>query len=257
MRSESETNKNEIKILKIGGALITDKSKGVFNVAKIDVIDEICKAISASKNLILVHGAGSFGHPYVEKYKLKETENLKGVVETHMACKKLNEIICSTLLKHNALPFPIHPFSSFKIDEKLIFDANFVINLTNKGFIPVTHGDFVYNVKNSRFEVLSGDKIVIEFAKQLGIRRIGFATDVDGIYFDNTVIEEISNSNINKILKKINTTTSKSDVTGGMRGKILNLMELKNTKAYVFKGSYENIKKFLNGEDVGTKIVID
>jgi len=247
---------SKIRILKIGGALITDKSKGVFNVAKHRVIDEICKAISTSKNLILVHGAGSFGHPYVEKYRLKEIENLKGVIETHLSCKKLNEIVCSALLKHNVLPFPIHPFSSFRIDEKLVFDFNFIINLINKGFIPITHGDFVYNAKNSRFEVLSGDRIAIELAKQLRIKRMGFATDVDGIYINNKVVEEINSSNIKEVLDKIDFTVSKSDVTGGMKGKILNLMELKNTKVYVFKGSYENIRKFLKGKDVGTKIVI-
>ncbi|RLI78999.1 hypothetical protein DRP05_05485 [Archaeoglobales archaeon] len=245
-----------MKILKIGGALISDKSKGVFSVAKPKVIDEICGAISLGTKLILVHGAGSFGHPYVEKYKLKEVEDLKGVVVTHMACKKLNEMICSSLLKHNALPFPIHPFSSFKIDENLVFDADFVTKLINKGFIPVTHGDFVYNVKTSRFEVLSGDRIAIEFAQQLGIGRIGFATDVDGIYLNNEVVEEIDRSNIKEILNKIDAATSKSDVTGGMKGKILNLMKLRGTKAYVFRGTSKNIRKFLNGEDVGTKIVV-
>lgn len=249
--------RNELSILKIGGALITDKSKGVFNVAKLEVINEFCEAISSSRNLILVHGAGSFGHPYVEKYNLKEVENLKGIVETHIACKKLNEIICSSLLKHNAIPYPIHPFSSFKIDKKLVFDVDFILKLISKGFIPITHGDFVYNAKTSKFEVLSGDRIVTEFAEQLKVKRIGFATDVEGIYFNNKIVEEINSSNVNEILKKIGDAKLKSDVTGGMRGKILGLMKLKNARAYVFKGSYENIKMFLNGKDVGTKVVIE
>ena len=245
-----------LKILKIGGASITDKSKGAFNVAKQEVINEVCKAISNFKNLILVHGAGSFGHPYVEKYRLKEVENLKGIVETHLACKKLNEIVCSCLLKYNALPYPIHPFSSFKINNGLIFDSEFVFNLIERGFIPVTHGDFVYNAKTSKFEVLSGDKIVIEFAKQMGIKRIGFATDVEGIYVNGKLVSEINSSNIDEILEKISGSISKSDVTGGMKGKILNLMKLKNTKVYVFKGNHENIEMFLKGKEVGTKIVM-
>ena len=247
----------ELKILKLGGALITDKKRGVFNAARIDVIDEICKAISSSKNLILVHGAGSFGHPYVEKYKLKEIENLKGILETHMACKSLNKLVCESLIKNDVIPFPIHPFSSFKVGDKLIFDSDFLNEMIKKGLVPVTHGDFVFNIKNLRFEVLSGDKIVIEFANQLNVDRVGFATDVEGVYVDGKVVEEINRSNIEKFLSKIDTTTKKSDVTGGMRGKILNLLKLRKVKAYVFKGTFKNVKRFLNGKDVGTKIILD
>ena len=56
-------------IIKIGGSVITDKAKQ--NSFKKDVIDNLAKQISKSKKeIILVHGAGSYGHILAKKYNL-------------------------------------------------------------------------------------------------------------------------------------------------------------------------------------------
>jgi isopentenyl phosphate kinase len=239
-------------ILKIGGSVITDKTKGVFNKAKLEMIEFVVKAIAEnlSYSLILVHGVGSFGHPYVEKYKLKEEKNLEGVIRAHLSCKELNTILCKKMLEYGLKPYPMHPFISFKIvDSKLVFDKDLIENALCEGFIPVLHGDMVYNVSENKFEVLSGDNIVVELAKHFEADRIGFATDVDGVIIDGHVAKVITSKDVDKI----GYAENKSDVTGGMRDKVLKVLRAK-IRAYIFNA--RDLSRFLRGEEVGTLISV-
>ena len=56
-------------IIKIGGSIITDKKKE--NCFKQEITDNLIKEIKKSdKKLIIIHGAGSFGHIHAKKYNL-------------------------------------------------------------------------------------------------------------------------------------------------------------------------------------------
>ena len=59
-------------ILKIGGSVITDKNGEL--AARTEVINRLAEEIQKAglKNLIIVHGGGSFGHPTAQKYGIKE-----------------------------------------------------------------------------------------------------------------------------------------------------------------------------------------
>ncbi|WP_197030932.1 amino acid kinase family protein [Archaeoglobus fulgidus] len=71
--------KSDVTILKIGGSVITDKSRGAFEKLKERELREVCRAISEKwRNLIVVHGAGSFGHPQRKKIRFKPSWSLKG-----------------------------------------------------------------------------------------------------------------------------------------------------------------------------------
>ena len=252
---------NKLTLLKIGGSVITEKTKGVFDRAKYQEIERIAREIAAAgvRNLILVHGAGSFGHPYVEKYALKEKKDMEGIVRTHLACKKLNLLICDQLLRRNLYPYPIHPFSSFVINEKLEFDVEIFTNALSEGFIPVSHGDMIYNRKRRFFEVLSGDVIISELAEKFKDLkpRIGFATDTDGVFFEGKVLKEIRDIELLKSLgTKEGAGVGKSDVTGGMVGKLKSLIGVTEfAEIVVFNGMESgNVRKFLEGESIGTKI---
>ena len=250
--------RNELKILKIGGSVITDKSPGVFEKARMDIIERIAEEISMKpENLILVHGAGSFGHPYVEKFNLRNRMDYKAVCLTHLACRRLNAILCNSLFEKGVNVIPFNPLSCMKVNKKIDIDGTFLKSIVNEGLVPVTHGDMIYNRQNNAFEVLSGDKIVIEIAKMLNIRKIGFATDTEGLVVDGKVVEK---AKLNRELVEIvGNAEAKSDVTGGMRGKIETLLQLpKNSEVLIFSGFEKgNILKFLNNEKVGTELKRD
>ncbi|MBO8183408.1 MAG: isopentenyl phosphate kinase family protein [Archaeoglobus sp.] len=260
-KGKMRTQKKELILLKIGGSVITEKAKGVFDRAKHQEIERIAREIAAAKveNLILIHGVGSFGHPYVEKYGLKEKKNAEGIVRTHLACKKLNLLFCDQLLRRGIFPYPIHPFSSFRINDKLELDPKLFIDVISEGFIPVSHGDMVYNRKKRFFEVLSGDTIVSELAEKLKSSklRVGMATDTDGVYLEGKILKEIRNIELLKSLEStFSETEEKSDVTGGMIGKLKSLARVAEfAEIVIFNGAKNgNIKRFLEGKSIGTRM---
>ncbi len=57
------------KVLKIGGSILTDKTRD--NAARLDEISRVAQEIAARpEDLVLVHGAGSFGHFPAKRYGL-------------------------------------------------------------------------------------------------------------------------------------------------------------------------------------------
>ncbi|HNT73271.1 MAG TPA: uridylate kinase, partial [Methanothrix sp.] len=72
----------EIRVLKVGGSVLTDKTR--LESARIEEIGRIAAEIAGcGPGLILVHGAGSFGHFHAERYRLAERFDPEGVLETH------------------------------------------------------------------------------------------------------------------------------------------------------------------------------
>ena len=228
-----------MKILKIGGSLITDKK--AFEVVREEMIEKIAKQIFG--DVIIVHGAGSFGHPHVKRYGL----TVEGISKTHLACLRLNNIVCSKLEKAGLHPIPIHPLEFF-----LNPDYDFLKDLISMGFTPVLHGDIVYH---GGFRVMSGDEIVRVLAENLGgAERVGFACDT-AVIINGEIVRVISPQNFDAIIKKIG-VSDKEDVTGGMKGKVIEAYRIAEIcDVYIFDGRVDDtIRRFLGGEEVGTKV---
>lgn len=248
-----------ITILKIGGSVITDKSSDDGS-AKLDEIERIAAEISRfSGRLIVVHGAGSFGHPQAKRYALTEKFDAKGAIITHESVKILNRFVVNSLNKAGLNSVPVHPMGNTVCENGRIvrmFIEGIRIMLEN-GFVPVLHGDVVMDTVLG-ISILSGDQIVPFLAMQLGAERIGIGSAKDGV-LDNEgkTIEVITSSNFRDIEKYIGASEN-TDVTGGMFGKVdelLKLCEMSSITSYIFNASKNgNVLKFLNGENIGTAI---
>jgi isopentenyl phosphate kinase len=248
-------------ILKIGGSVITDK--GSVSSARQDEIDRISEEIASfssdsGSNLILVHGAGSFGHPQAMKYRLNERFDAEGAYLTHVSVKTLNSMVVESLNRAGAHALPVHPLSSCLLENgKLIeFQLGQVKLMLERGIIPVIHGDVVMDrIKGAA--VLSGDRIIPYMALALGATKIGAGSDVDGVMdADGVVIKKITPLSFTDMKKNIRGSTS-TDVTGGMLGKVSELLELagKGISSRIFNaGRKGEVSRFLYGEDVGTLI---
>ncbi|MGP8321354.1 MAG: isopentenyl phosphate kinase [Methanosarcinaceae archaeon] len=248
-----------ITILKIGGSIITDKDAddGTANYGEIKrIAGEISKHHG---RLIVVHGAGSFGHPQAKKYELTEKFDAKGALITHVSVKVLNCIVVESLVNAGVDAIGVHPMNNTISDNGRIvqmFQKNIHLMLDN-GFVPVLHGDVVMDTKLGT-SILSGDQIVAYLAVQLGDARIGIGSAKDGVLDDKgNTIPSITSSNFKDIEKFIGGSES-TDVTGGMLGKVgelLHLFEISNINSYIFNaGKPGNISKFLDGTDIGTVI---
>lgn len=222
-------------VLKIGGSVITDKNGEL--AAKTHEINRLAEEIktAAVRNLVIIHGGGSFGHPVAEKYKIKEgyKEELQkiGFSETHHVMTVLNGLFMDSLVWHNLPAVSVTPSSCIVTENGRIkqFEDGPVEGLLKMGFTPVLYGDAVLDTKLG-FTVLSGDQLVSAFAIKFNAERIVIGIDEDGVFeadpklektakmFDHLTLDE---------LKKLQNKLGKAavcDVTGGMYGKMAELV---------------------------------
>ena len=81
-------------ILKIGGSILTNKdaTKSEIDEKNLSrIANEIKSSLdNESKEIIIVHGAGSFGHPPAKEYKIGELFlTKKNILKKRIACKIL------------------------------------------------------------------------------------------------------------------------------------------------------------------------
>ena len=88
-------------VIKWGGGLITHKDRLCsVNMEVIDSLSKVCA--SSNKNLVIVHGAGSFGHMKAKKFRLAEgdipgLEQLQAVDEVRNDMLELNRYVSNWL----------------------------------------------------------------------------------------------------------------------------------------------------------------
>ena len=259
-------------ILKIGGSILTNKDA----VSDVDtkslkrIASEIKSSLDNSfKELIIVHGAGSFGHPPAKKYKIGEKfdeseypQKRIGFCETQNAVKKLNMYICEAFIDEG-LPVVAIPASSFmRATNKRITDGNLdsFKRYLEKGFIPVIYGDVVLD-DELEICVISGDQLIQYLAKNLNPDMVVLGTDVDGVYNKNpkTHDDAIFFDKFSSLddLDTLEGTTN-VDVTGGMVGKIKELLYLADLgiESKIINAEVEdNVFKVLENEKVKGTVI--
>lgn len=215
-------------IIKIGGSVLTDKSKE--NSFKKDVIDNIGKQIKKSKKeIILINGAGSFGHILAKKYSLnqgyKNKNQILGFSLTHALVQKLNLLVLNSLHENGICAVSISPHDIMKLkNHKISSFNNSIFNEYLKiGITPVTYGDVVLDEKLG-FSICSGDLLMQILSYYFKPEKAIFVIDEDGLYSSNPKINknaEFINSATIETLKKLTISADKhDDVTGGMAGKL-------------------------------------
>jgi len=249
-----------MKILKIGGSVITDKSG--FRKARPESIAGMAKAAAAiwkrgARDLVLVHGAGSFGHALVIKHGIesgvKNSQQKLGYADTHAACCELSSMLVAALIANGAPAVSIPPAMVLSLKDKRIsrFDTRIVNDYLESGFLPVLFGDMAPDSVLGGYPC-SGDQIVSYLGK--GAELVVLATDVDGVLDDKgAIIPLITRRNLADVSRHLKPTGN--DVTGGMKGKIGELLAL-DTVAFVVNGACpERIEAAFSGKPVpGTQI---
>jgi isopentenyl phosphate kinase len=223
-------------ILKLGGSAITDKTQEA--TPRTEIINRLAEEIKRADldNLIIVHGGGSFGHPTAQKYGIKEgykedpTQKL-GFAETHHMMTVLNGLVMDSLIWHEIPAVSIAPSCCFITENGKVkfFDETVLKSMTKMILTPVMYGDAVLDEKLG-FTVLSGDQLVAYFALKYNASKIVIGVDTDGL-FDS---DPKTNPNAKPYkhltlaeLKQIQPQLGKAsgtDVTGGMAGKIAELI---------------------------------
>lgn len=246
-------------LIKLGGSVITDKSK--LKTPRKDAISRLSSEIEqTNKEVIIVHGAGSFGHIKAKKHGLqngfKNMAQLDALSEVQSDVRTLNLIVVECLRKKGLKPISLPPSAIVTCRNKAIkeMDKEIFGQYLGLELLPVTFGDVVLD-ENLGFCICSGDQLMLELAKAFRPEKTIFVTDVDGIYTKNPIKKGA------KLLKtvtantKIDTGKDKvDDVTGRMRGKLKMMFEIAkySGETIVLNGS---VKGRL-GDAIGGKEVV-
>lgn len=222
-------------ILKLGGSLLTsgDRRPRV----RREVLGRVAREMRGHGPLVLVHGAGSFGHGPVERGEPPW--------RIHLSVLDLDRQVCDALVRADLSPVPVDPFSGGGLGGVVLP----VRQVLAAGFLPVLYGAVVPS--RNGFEVLSGDRIVSHLALALGARRVGMATDVEGILKGGRPLPVLGRG------ERVDFFPVEGDVTGAMEGKVRELRALarRGVTAFVFSGRKPgNVRRFLAGRPVGTRV---
>jgi len=223
-------------IIKWGGGLITDKSS--LCTPDLEIIDRLAQTIAACQSqdidVILVHGAGSFGHLRARHWRLNEgllttvkfdqdescSSQLEAVNQVRKEMLILNAHVCNALAQNKLSPI-IHPphLWAKNTGPDFLGDLDRFLE-QNDAQVHVTFGDVVDVEGDQQFGILSGDDLVVRLAIELPqVKRLVFAIKgVDGLLRvppeqanENDLIENWSPE-----IEFEGTHQSEIDVTGGI-----------------------------------------
>ena len=119
------------------------------------------------------------------------------------------------------------------------------------GMVPVIHGDVVMDLSQGAC-IVSGDQLVRYLAVGLKINRVGLATDVPGVLDGGSVVPKITRGTMPELHIGSSTHT---DVTGGMKGKIDELLGLADAGIGSDIFHVSRVADFLNGSPHGGTMV--
>lgn len=202
------TAHENIVLIKIGGSSITVKDqKETLNE---DILQWFAKTIADIVSpryrtggsqectlhdktaVILVHGAGSFGHHTAKEFGLQgyqveqlptgNPQTMQGLALTRHSVQKLNQRVVAELLEAGVKAVGISPcFGSIRNLDQLQENQDLmrmVQETLRAGLVPVLHGDAC--LYKSSAGILSGDTL-IEMCSPLA-DKVVFLTDVDGVF---------------------------------------------------------------------------
>ena len=248
---------SDLTVLKLGGSVITDKSSaGSINRR---AIAELASVIASNpRPMIIIHGAGSLGHPEAKKWHLADgvsEENAEGICETHEAVSSLNREVVKALREAGINAVSLPPFASALAKNKRLHYAGEkqIEELLAVGITPVLFGDVVIDTGLGAC-IVSGDQLVPYLARAFSAKRVGVVTSVGGVLAGDKVIPLLSRANAGKISYL---STDCADVTGGMKGKVDELLTLaeEGIDSQIFAAV--ELADFLNGKNPGTRITND
>jgi isopentenyl phosphate kinase len=259
----------DLIVIKIGGSLITDKFSDTPKINQENlkrISEEISSVYNKEKmSLIIVHGVGSYGHVIVKKTGIdkgiRTEKQLVDFAETKRLQNELNSIVSKYLIDAGlpAIPFQASSFTVLDQGRIVRMDLSAIKSFLEIDMIPVLYGVPAYD-RTYKCSILSGDQITPYLAVNLNAKKIIHATNVDGVFTADPnknagakLIPEINSENIEQVKDWLDGSTA-TDVTGGMLGKISELLEIDVESQIINALIKGNIAKAFRNEKIGTVI---
>ncbi len=224
----------ELALVKLGGSLITDKTREAS--PRLDVIDRMAAEIAQARRkrpdlrLVLGHGSGSFGHPMAARYGVERggLSDWRGYAETAAAAQRLNRLVVEALLREGIPAVSVQPSASARsVRGRLVaLDSETVRALLSKGLVPLLYGDVTLDEAQG-CAIISTEEIFCLLARRLRPDRLIEVGEVDGVYAPGStmVVDQIDERNAREVLAGLGEARG-VDVTGGMVSKVRLMLEM-------------------------------
>jgi isopentenyl phosphate kinase len=258
-----------MKLVKLGGSIITDKKvMRRFSLKTAQrLASELAKAHESGVDLLLVNGAGSFGHMKAKDNDLHKgysnDEQIAAVAEVMKDVRDLNVRLLTVLNEAGVPAVSIPPNVVVVQKNKRIesFDLDSFTRHLDLGLVPISFGDIVMD-RSLGFSICSGDQIMLRLAAELEVEQAIFVTDVDGVFSANPsddptakLIPVLDKETLGQIES---TEASAPDVTGGIREKLwLGMQMAKNgVETLILNGSVRGrLRDALLGRDIICSVI--
>lgn len=255
-------------IIKLGGSVITNKSKECnFNSkAVLKLLTEIKNFSDENSKpnlkLIIVHGAGSFGHINAKKYQIQngyiENDQFPGISKVHRDVRNLNTMMLNKFSSFGFSCISLPPMVIMRNKDKQLIKIEFEFfrRVLELDCIPITYGDIVFD-ETLKFSICSGDSIIHKLAQEFKPVKVIFATDVDGLHTSNPILDP--NAQLIRHLDSSSFSTActsqniNPDVTGGifLKASIALALAQSGIETHIINGTKGGrLYSALCGEDV-------
>ncbi len=219
-----------VQLIKLGGSVLTDKASDEPAIRQ-DVLDRLAGELASDDHeIVLVHGAGSFGHPLASAHDLVEgvddAKTAQGMARVHANVRRMDLVVLDALDGAGRPAVSLPPFGSLGFSDGKPGSWNLVPihRCLGMGLTPVTFGDVVLDTTRGA-TIASGDQLMVELTRFLRPERALFVIDEDGVYETPPVedgdepLEEIAREDLQAV-KEAAGGAKGADVTGGMAGKL-------------------------------------
>lgn len=274
----------ELVFLKLGGSLITDKTKPYTPL--LDVMDDLALQIATSLQtqpnlrLVIGHGAGSFGHVAASEYKTRdgypqasplthrnrdvtEDDYWRGFAEVWYQASSLNRHVMEALHKAGVRAIALPPSSSVIASDGqvAVWETTPIRMALATRIVPVIFGDVVFDEIRGG-TILSTESLFGYLVRALNPERILLAGLEDAVWEDfparTRKIDRITPRSFEQIRKGVGKSAA-ADVTGGMEAKVNDMLDLvqqnPELKIQIFSGTQPgNLVRAIMGDLLGTEI---
>ncbi|MGC8837965.1 MAG: isopentenyl phosphate kinase [Anaerolineae bacterium] len=181
----------ELVFLKLGGSLITDKTRPM--VVRWRVLARLAREIAGALaarpglRLLLGHGSGSFGHVVGERYRTREgvhgPEGWRGYAETARAAALLDRLVCDALWEAGVPVLALPPSASALCRDGLLvhLEVRPIAGALRQGLVPLVYGDVALDEVRGG-TIVSTEEVFAYLVPHLRPDRILLAGQVGGVY---------------------------------------------------------------------------
>lgn len=265
----------ELVFLKLGGSLITDKTRPY--TARPEKLAglacQIAAALQANPELSLVlgHGSGSFGHTAALEYHTREGLHSQereaaghywnGFAQVWFQAATLNRLVIGSLHQAGISCVALAPVSAVSARNGKVarWDLAPIKAALAARLVPVVYGDVIFDQQRGG-TILSTEDLFVHLAGKLRPHRLLLAGMEGAVWADfperTQKLEKITPVTFDQIKSRVGASHA-ADVTGGMESKVRQMLGLvakyPEMTAQIFSGEESgNVLRVLTGESLGT-----